>query len=343
MPGFLARLRPVTQAPPATLDKDAAALIEIRSLKVHRNAMLLFAVLGFVAYGFSGVAATQLDGVISLINFGAAIIAGRLVLVANEPPTPRDPYGRLALENLYVLFRSLMLLAVLGVAVITNGTKVVTYLVEREAEEPHFGIAAAYTGFVAVGSLLLSWNHRRNNARIQHSSKLLKVERHAALMEGAISAGICFSLLLITVLPNGTAITSESFNIKAIADSLIVLILCALLFREPLHEARAEFSRLSGRRTDGDLDLLVRDTLNTIIDEHAEADSNDFELVDVMTVRRGKFSEIDLRVTYSGVLGVAELDAIRADTLAELEQRIGPVRLFVIFTRHLIHERPTHD
>jgi predicted Co/Zn/Cd cation transporter (cation efflux family) len=331
----------VTQASPATLDKDAAAPIEIRSLKVHRNAMLLFAVLGFVAYGISGVAATQLDGVISLINFGAAIIAGRLVLVANEPPTPQDPYGRLALENLYVLFRSLMLLAVVGVAVITNGIKVVTYLVEREAEEPHFGIAAAYTGFVAVGSLLLSWNHRRNNARIQNSSKLLKVEGNAALMEGVISAGICFSLLLITVLPNGTAITSESFNIKAIADSLIVLILCALLFREPLHEARAEFSRLSGRRTDGDLDLLVRDTLNTIIDEYA--DSNDFELVDVMTVRRGKFSEIDLRVSYSGVLGVAELDAIRSDTLAELQQRIGPVRLFVIFTRHLIHEPPTHD
>lgn len=338
----------MTGVPPAApnkdaLNQDAAAQTEIRSLRVHRNAMLLFAVLGFVAYGISGVAATQLDGVISLINFGAAIIAGRLVLVAKEPPTRQDPYGRLALENLYVLFRSLMLLAVLGVAVITNGTKVITYLVEREAEEPHFGIAAAYTGFVAVGSLLLSWNHRRNNATIHNSSKLLKVEGHAALMEGAISAGICFSLLLIAVLPEGTAVTSESFNIKAIADSLIVLILCALLFREPLHEARAEFSRLSGRRTDIDLDLLVRETVNAIIDEHAHADSNDFELVDVMTIRRGKFSEIDLRLTYSGVLSVAELDAIRADAQAELERRIGPVRVFVIFTRHLIHEPPTHD
>jgi hypothetical protein len=39
------------------------------------------------------VAGKQLDGVISLFNFGAAIIAGWPVLVAKEPPTPHDPWA----------------------------------------------------------------------------------------------------------------------------------------------------------------------------------------------------------------------------------------------------------
>lgn len=60
--------------------------------------------------------------------------------------------------------------------------------------------------------------------------------------------------LLVAVIPEGTAVTSADFNIRAIADSVIVLIVCAVLFREPLHDVRTEFGRLAGKRSDPDLD-----------------------------------------------------------------------------------------
>ena len=84
---------------------------ERRSLYTYMFTMLGLAVLGFVVYGVTRVSATQLDGVISLINAAAASIAARLAVTASRPADVESPYGRLALENLYALFRSLMISA----------------------------------------------------------------------------------------------------------------------------------------------------------------------------------------------------------------------------------------
>lgn len=324
---------------PTSSDEEVLAA-EQRSLKTYMYAMLLLAVAGFVIYGVTNVAATQLDGVISLINAGAAFIAARLAYTSTQRPTAESPYGRLALENLYVLFRSLMIMGVILVGVVTNVTKIVTYLVSGEGEEPDFGIASVYTAAAALLCFGLMWNHLRNNRSVGDASTLLRVESHAARMEGSISLGITASLVLVAVLPEGTVITSESFNIKYIADSIIVVVLCGVLFREPLAQIRAEFGRLSGRREDPDLDLTVREALEDVAAEFPDEDEHDFRLVDVMSVRRGKLSEVDLRVSYAGALTVAEQDGIRADLLHELNERVGPVHLYLSFSQHEIHYLP---
>ena len=321
---------------------DAQVLaVERRSLFAYMYAMLVLAVAGFTAYAFTGVAATQLDGVISLINAGAAYIAARLALTATLPATAETPYGRLALENLYVLFRSLMILGVILVGLITNGIKIVEYLVTGKGVEADFGWAAVYTAGAAATCVALMFNHLRNNRSIHGASALLRVEAHAAKMESLISGGICLSLVVVAVLPEGTFLTSESFNIKDIADSIIVVVLCLVLFPEPLAQIRAEFGRLSGKRTDPDLDAVVRQAIADVTSAHGDEHSQDFTLVDVLAIRRGKVTEVDLRVSYTGVMTVVEQDEIRAHTLVELRERVGPVRVTLVFTAHASHDAPT--
>ena len=94
--------------------------------------MLFLALLGFAIYAITRVSATQLDGVISLINAAAAFIAAKLAFTSSRPADADSPYGRLALENLYALFRSLMILGVVVVAVVTNLIKVIDYIVTRK-------------------------------------------------------------------------------------------------------------------------------------------------------------------------------------------------------------------
>lgn len=327
--------------PPTDVSDAVVLATEQRSLHTYMYAMLVLAVAGFAAYSITEVSATQLDGVISLINAGAAFIAARLAFTSSEPATAQSPYGRLALENLYVLFRSLMILGVITVGVVTNGIKVIEYLFSGIGEEPDFGLASIYTALAALTCFGLMWNHLRNNRSINNASGLLKVEANAAKMEALISGGISASLLLVAVLPEGTFLTSESFNIKYIADSIIVLVLCAVLFREPVEQITAEFGRLSGRRVDPDLDEVVREAILDVAREHGHEVNQEFELVDVMTIRRGKVTEVDLRVSYSGTMTVAEQDQIRANTLTELLDRVGPVQLTLVFTTHPIHESLT--
>ena len=321
---------------------EAAVLrAERRSLHTYMFTMLGLAVLGFAVYAITRVSATQLDGVISLINAGAAFIAARLAVTASQPASVETPYGRLALENLYALFRSLMILGVVIVGLVTNGIKVIDYLITGEGSEPEFGLAAVYTAVCVLICLGLKWNHERNNRSVGGASALLRVEATAAKMEAIISGGICASLLVVTVIPEGTVITSDDFNIKDIADSIIVLILCVLLVGEPVRQIRLEFGRLSGRRADPALDAAVRAAVNAVNEEHAHELEHELTLVDSLAISRGKTTEVDLRVSYQGAMPVAEQDDLRAHTYEELRRRIGPLRLTLVFSDLPIHATPT--
>lgn len=321
---------------------EAAVLrAERRSLHTYMFTMLGLAVLGFAVYAITRVSATQLDGVISLINAAAAFIAARLAVTSSKPADVDSPYGRLALENLYALFRSLMILGVVVVGVVTNAIKVIDYLITRRGSEPDFGLAAVYTAVCVVICVGLKWNHERNNRSVNGASALLKVEATAAKMEAFISGGICASLILVAVLPEGTFLTSESFNIKDIADSIIVLILCVLLVGEPVRQIRLEFGRLSGRRADPALDASVRAAIAAVSEEHGGELEHQLTLVDALAIARGKTIEVDLRVAYTGTMTVEEQDEIRARTFAELRERIGPLRLTLVFSALPIHATPT--
>ncbi|MCB0936660.1 MAG: cation transporter [Mycobacterium sp.] len=321
---------------------EAAVLrAERRSLYTYMFTMLGLAVLGFVVYGVTRVSATQLDGVISLINAAAAFIAARLAVTASRPADVESPYGRLALENLYALFRSLMILGVVVVGLVTNLAKVIEYLITRRGSEPDFGLAAVYTAVCVLICLGLKWNHERNNRSVNGASALLKVEATAAKMEAFISGGICASLILVAVVPEGTFLTSDRFNIKDIADSIIVLILCVLLIGEPIRQIRLEFGRLSGRRADPALDEAVRAAIAAVSEEHGGELAHELTLVDALAIARGKAIEVDLRVAYTGTMSVEEQDELRAHTYTELRNRIGPLRLTLVFSKFPIHATPT--
>ena len=313
---------------------------ERRSLHSYMVTMLGMAILGFAVYGITRVSATQFDGVLSLINAAAAFIAARLAETATRPADVDNPYGRLALENLYALFRSLMILGVVIVAVVTNAVKVIDYALTRTGVEPEFGLAAVYTAVVALVCFAIEWNHKRHHRSVGNASALLRVEASAARMGGLISAGICASLLLVAVLPEGTPITSPTFNIKEIADSVIVLILCAVVVGEPIRDIRLEFARLSGRRADPALDEAVRAAIAAVAEENGGEFDHGLRLVDACAISRGKSVEIDLRVSYEGEMDLAEHDRIRAQTYAELRERIGPLRLTLVFSAYPIHAVP---
>lgn len=321
-------------------DEATVLRAERRSLHTYMVTMLVLAVVGFAVYSITRVSATQFDGVLSLINAAAAFIAARLAEASVRPADADNPYGRLALENLYALFRSLMILGVIVVGVVTNTVKVIEYLITRQGSEPEFGVAAVYTAVVALISLGLKWMHERNNRSVGNASSLLKVEANGAKMAGVVSAGLCASLLFVAVLPEGTVLTSSTFNIKDIADSIIVLVLCLMLVGEPISAIRLEFGRLSGRRADPDLDAAVRAAIAAVAEEHGDTLDHDLTLVDACAISRGKTVEIDLRVAFTGAMTVEEQDAIRARTYEELRNRIGPVRLTLVFSEFPIHATP---
>ena len=104
---------------------------------------------------------------------------------------------------------------------------------------------------------------------------------------------------------------------------------------------RLEFGRLSGRRADPALDDALRAAIAAVSAEHSDELEHDLTLVDTLAIARGKTIEVDLRVAYSGTMTVEEQDELRAHTYAELRDRIGPLRLTLVFSTLPIHATPT--
>jgi len=64
-------------------------------------------------------------------------------------------------------------------------------------------------------------------------------------------------------------------------------------------------------------------------------------LIDALAISRGKTTEVDIRVSYTGKMSVAEQDELWARTFEELRNRIGPLRLTLVFSDFPIHATPT--
>ena len=297
---------------------------ESGALRLGQWTMLLLAFLGFAAFYFSGAAALSVDSAYSLINFASAIVARKVMIASRSKPDATHPYGKGALENTYVLIRSSIIVGVIGLAFVGAVVSLIDYFVYGDTTEIHLGIAGGYGVIAAVILLLLSLNYARTE-RIAPSG-VLTAERKATHLDAIMSAATGITFIVIAFIPNGTVLTSESFDIREIADSILVIVLVLLLISEPWRTIKAEFGRITGERQDRAIEARIRDLLSDQVES----------VTDIYAVNRGSLIEIDLRLSYSGAKSVSELDAIRMSIVTLLAQELGKIRLHVVFTNREI-------
>ena len=314
----------------APISADERLAIEGRSLAVAQWSMLVFAVAGAVTAVLSGASALVLAALYSLISFFTARIAGRIVRSVRRGADPQNPLGRGGQESLYVLFRSLILIGIIGAAVLEAAVELVTYLTTGEGTVPDFGIVAVYCLLSATGCLSLAAYHRRNLAKVGGQSSILPVEATAARNDGLIDASIAIALGIVAFIPQGTFLTSSTFNVDYVADSIVVLLLGSVLLREPIGLVREQVRRLSGARVDSAFEAQVRAETEAII---TAAGVGEFSVVDVYAVDHGGSRTAGICVTYPGSRTLDELDALREAARAALGARFPGMTVAIDFTR----------
>ena len=164
-------------------------------------ATLMLGVLGFIVYAVTSVAATQLDGVVSLIDAGTAFVAIRSRACRLRDRQPESATRATGSGKPLCAVPGLDDPGVVIAGVATNGAKVIDYLITREGELPGFRLAAVYTAFAAVVGFLVVANHRRNNRKIGGVSRAVDGRGRSAQLDAWLSAGICGALLVVAALP----------------------------------------------------------------------------------------------------------------------------------------------
>jgi divalent metal cation (Fe/Co/Zn/Cd) transporter len=299
-------------------------VLESNALKVGQWTMLLLAILGFIAFYFSGAAALSVDALYSLINFASAIVARKVMIASRSAPDHAHPYGKGALENSYVLIRSAIIVGVIGLAFVGAVVSIIEYLIYGDTTEINLGIAGTYGVIAAVILLLLSFNYSRAQRRTP--SGVLTAESKATRLDAIMSAATGITFIAVSMIPSGTPISNNSFDIREIADSLLVIVLVLLLISEPWRTIKSEFGRITGSREDPALEAQIR----SLLSDHGDV------VTDIYAVDRGSIIEIDVRLSYVGAKSVSELDEMRASVVAVLAPALGKTRIHVVFTEREI-------
>jgi len=302
---------------------EASGTIERRSLEVGKWANLLMAVAGVAAASLSRSDALLVDGLYSGVNFFSAIVAARVGEAVTRPPDRSRPFGYEAEESLYVTFRSLVLLGIIAFAALTAGEKVLRYATGGDVPELVFGPILAYVATMVVLCLALWAWHRHNWRRSGAQSAILRTESHAALVDGAITAGAGLALLGVPLL-RGTPLAV----LIPVADALVVLVLCVVIVREPVGMFRQALREAAGGAAEAGLVSRLRERTA----RHLE--TRPFAVLDLAVTRMGRRHLVAAYVRPERPVSAPEVDALR-DELEQAFSAEAPFRVAVIVTeRH---------
>lgn len=219
--------------------------IERQSLETGKWGNLVMAIAGVLAAFLSRSDALLVDGLYSGVNFISAIVAARISMSIAKPADRRYPFGYDAHEALYVTFRSLVLLGIIAFAIFGALGKIFTYATGGEVPELVFGPILVYSVImVTICGTLAVW-HRFNWQRSGKRSEILMTESRAAVVDGIISAGAGGGLLAASLL-RGTALGF----VVPVADSIVVLGMCAFIVRQPVMMFLGALREVAGAAAD---------------------------------------------------------------------------------------------
>jgi predicted Co/Zn/Cd cation transporter (cation efflux family) len=294
-------------------------VIERRSLETGKWGNLLMAVAGVAASFLSHSDALLVDGLYSGVNFVSAILAARIAATVVQPADRRYPFGYDVYEPLYVTFRSLVLLGIMVFAAFGALGKILTYATGGAVPKLEFGPILVYSALMVAICLALAAWHRRNWLQAGKRSEILATESRAAVVDAAISGGVGGGFLAAMLLTG----TSLEFLVP-VSDSIIVLLLCAVIAKEPLQMFLRSLRQVAGSAAEPEVVQDVRTHLEEFLHERP------FELLEVAVMRLGRTHFVVSYVKPEAAVDGVQADALWQELDTAIRDLVGPARTELI-------------
>ncbi len=300
---------------------DADIAHEKRALAVGMWANLVMGAAGITVARLANSDALLVDGLYSGVNFFSALIAMRVAASIKKPADKRMPFGYDANEALYILFRSLVLLGICAFAGITSLNKIATYVSGGEIPSLKLGPIVIYLLFIVVASFgLAAWNHLHLKLT-GYRSEILKTERMASIVDGAISLGAGGALLGVTFL-EGTPLE----GIIPVSDAIVVLILVVAMVGQPYGLFRRAFKDIAGEALDEETTAKVQQRIEKAIN-HSPC-----EFLAVAVTKLGRNHFVIVYIRPEGTVIADDLDTFRVEIHDSYRDLFPRVKTEVIYT-----------
>ncbi|PZX14900.1 putative Co/Zn/Cd cation transporter (cation efflux family) [Palleronia aestuarii] len=304
-------------------DRTTRQRIEARSLGLAMAGNLVMAAAGFVAGALSNSNAILLDGLFSLVGFGAAWLGRRVAVRADAPPDRIRPFGYAADEAIFTTFRALSLLGLVLFAVATAGRNIANYVRGAPPEPLIFAPMLVYFALIGAICLALWASHFVAWRRTNRQSGVLRLEMTAALFDGVITAAAGGGLALVYFFQDGFLAP-----VAPIGDSLVVLLLCLAATGTYLRDFGRGLRELAGATAPPAELAAARRALRPAIAEDGG------RLRDLSIIRMGRLRLIAVYYDPGRPITAAELDRLNLRMIADARAALEGADVWLQMTEH---------
>ena len=219
--------------------------LEQQALRIGVIGNVVMTVAGFAAHLLTGSSALLLDGLYSAVMVGSSMIAAQISRNVLRPPDRAYPYGYDGQEALYVLFRSLVLIGVLVYGISSALGTIFSFLQGNEIDAINLGPVGIYTVAVVMLCAGLSWYFLNAWEQSGRVSLLLMTEASNARIDAVITATTGVALMASPLL-----VQTPLSQFVPMTDALLVLLVSAVLIKEPVTALRDAVAQTAGKAAD---------------------------------------------------------------------------------------------
>jgi divalent metal cation (Fe/Co/Zn/Cd) transporter len=300
--------------------------IEARALTIGMWGNLFMGGGGVLAAVLSNSQAILVDGLFSLIGFGAAIVGRRISRNADAAPDKYRPLGYAADEAIFTTFRSLSLLGLVAFALTSSAMAIYSYLGGGEPRELVFAPMIVYFAVIGATCGLLWFFHHRAWKRTGQRSDVLRIESRAAAFDGLITLAAGFGLLAIQLLRDGFLAP-----VAPVGDSLIVIVLCVTVISRYIEDFKSGLGELAGVTARPEIVAIARRATR------ATVAGDGGTLHDLSVTKTGRTFLVVVYYEPAKPVLAPQVDALTRQLERDLQKKIRGTTVFVVISQHGRH------
>jgi predicted Co/Zn/Cd cation transporter (cation efflux family) len=249
--------------------------VERQSLKISAVINFIMATAGIVVFIITMMQSMFLDGFFSLLAALSNLLA-ILFASMSKKKNAAYPTGMFFLEPFYGLIKAILMFVLLAVSTYESAMSAIEYWVNGTGNLINVWIILPYTVVMVAMCFWLSSYNKKQNKKINNASIMLTAESKSNFVDGVISGGIGF-LVLILLFIN---INGPLGFLHYTGDFFITMALVAIFIKEPIKLFAETIRELSGATVKNkEIKNLVR---KIVLEQLQEEDlDNKFEVYKV--------------------------------------------------------------
>ncbi len=297
---------------------------EQKALVIGVGINLVSSIVGIIYFVITKSQALFLDAFISFILCISTIISLVVTHTVNKKDNEKYPLGRYAIENLFLVFRSILMLLIIAYTLINGVITIINFYIGKLDNDLNINFIdlLIYTILMVGSCVLITITYSYFNKKLEVKSEIISIEIKSSIYDGLVTLFATSSLVLFRYI--------DFLNpYQEIGDSITVIILSLFYLIMPIKELKKQVKVLTDKRNFEKQEKKIKELINLKYPF--------FDIYDVYAIHSEEIVSIYVCLFPSRVINSNEINKYFKEINEFLYKEYPSSKVYLILTKSKLH------